>query len=227
MSFSTKLIVATVVVATFLVVAALLLKRYAPKADFVVPLIISAIALAVSLVSAFKNELFDFTLRAVPGELTLAVASSESHRSFAIIYGVSFINEGYGHGIIEAVALKIHGADGVRLYTPIFEVDYEKFLQGRRLLHADNIRGRFAPFVLGSREASKHFIVLSQEEKNDKYPFKEWRAGKYRFEFWVKTSADSRANPVDAHEWEITQEMIDRYFSGEGAILADQKIDVR
>jgi len=115
----------------------------------------------------------------------------------------------------------------VRLYTPIAEVDYEKFLQGRRLLHSENIRGPFAPFVLGSREASKHFILLSQEEKNKKYPFKEWTAGRYRFEFWVKTSADSRANPIDMHEWEISQDMIDKYFKGEGAVLTEQKIDVR
>lgn len=227
MSFATRLVVATVLTAALLVVAALLLKRYATKYEFVVPLIISAIALAVSLVSAFKNELFDFALRVVPGELTLAVPTSPSHRSLAIIYAVSFINEGYGHGIVEAVALKIQGADGVRLYTPIAEVDYEKFLQGKRLLHGENIRGPFAPFVLGSREASKHFILLSQEEKNEKYPFKEWTAGRYRFEFWVKTSADSRANPVDTHEWEISQEMIDKYFKGEGAVLTDQKIDVR
>ena len=226
MSFATKLVVATFVMAAVLVAIAVLLKRYAPKAEFVFPLIISAIALAISLVSAFKNELFDFTLRAIPGELTLAVPSMPSHRSFAIIYAVSFINEGYGHGIVEAVALKIHGLDGIRLYTPIAEVDYEKFLQGRRLLHAENIRGPLALFVLGSREAAKHFILFSQEEKDAKYPFKEWIPGKYRFEFWVKTSADTRAHSVDAHEWQITQDMIDKYFKGEGAVLTDQKIDV-
>jgi len=227
MSFTAKLTVATVVVAACLLGMALLLRRYAPKAEFVFPLILSVIALAVSLVSAFKNELFDFNLRAIPGELTLALPTSPSHRSLAIIYAVSFINQGYGHGVVQAVALKIQGADGVRLYTPVAEVDYEKYIQGRRLLHADNIRGPFAPFVLGSREASKRFILLSQEEKNERFPFKEWRPGKYVFELWVTTSSDGKGKAVDTHEWEITQEMIDGYFQGHGAVLTTQKVDVR
>ena len=226
MSFATKVVITTVLASVALVVVALLFRRYATKYEFLAPLVLAAVALSVSLVSAFKAELFDFGLRVVPGELTLAVPTSASHHSLAIIYTVSFINEGYGHGILEALALKIHGNDGVRLYTPVAEVDYQKFLQGKRRLHAENILGPFASFILRSREATKHHILLSQEENSEKYPFREWTGGKYRFELWAKTSADDRPRVIDSHDWTISQEMIDNYFLGQGATLVDQRIDI-
>jgi len=226
MSLTTKLLLTTGVTVAVLLVAALLLKKYTPKYDFAFPLLVSVVALAISLVSAFKNELFDFKLHVVPGEVTLAVPTLPSHRSFAIIYSLSFINQGYGHGIVEWVALKVHGPDGTKLYTPVAEINYEKFLQGKRQLHSENISGAFGPFILGSKEASKHFILLAQAENNPKYPFKEWREGKYRFEVWVKTSNDSRPRAMHIREWDIPQRMIDAYFRGEGTVLIDQHIDL-
>lgn len=224
MSFTTKLIFATLSLAITIFIVTLVLKRYAPKYEFTFPLLVSAIALAISLVSAFKNELFDFKLHMVPGSITFAVPSSPSHHSFALIYNLSFINEGYGHGIVEWVALKIYSSDGIKLYTPIAEVNYEKFLQGKRILHAENILGPFSPFILGSKEATRHSILFSQEDKNIEYPFKEWIPNKYKYELWVKVEGENRAQPIFKREWEITQQMIDRYFNGEGAVFTNQEI---
>jgi len=211
-------------IALFFLVA-FALKKFAPSSESLLPLVLSIIAITVATISAFKNEIFGFQPRVITGELVLAVPSEPSHRSFAIVYSLSFINKGYAEGIIEWVALKIHGDDGVRLYTPIAEVDFEKLLQGRRVLHSDNIRGAFSPFILGSKEASRHFVLFSQEEKHSKYPFKEWRPGKYRFELWVKSDRTS-ARAVERREIEITQEMIDQYFRGTGIVLMNYKIDV-
>ncbi|MDQ7815548.1 MAG: hypothetical protein RDU14_00820 [Melioribacteraceae bacterium] len=224
MSFTTKLILGTLSIALIIFIGALVLKKYVPRYEFTFPLLVSAIALAISLVSAFKNELFDFKLHLVPGSITLAVPSSPSHRSLARIYNLSFINEGYGHGIVEWVAVKISGTDGIKLYTPVAEVNYEKFLQGKRVLYAENILSPFSPFILGSKEATRHSILLSQDENNAEDSFKEWIPNKYKFELYIKVTGENRAQLMDTQEWDITQQMIDKYFNGEGAVLTKQEI---
>jgi hypothetical protein len=158
-------------------------------------------------------------LSIVTGPLTLAPPTAPSHRSLAIICDLSFVNNGSHEGIVESIKLKIRGADGTRLYTPIAEVDYEKFIQGRRALHAENIRGPFAPFIVLQQNVVKHFFLFSQEEQNKEYPFKEWVPGKYTFELWISSSPMVTKNPVHTDEWDITQKLIDDYFSGTGAVL--------
>jgi hypothetical protein len=227
MSFTKKLLFATFCVTVIIFITAIVLKKYLPKYEFAFPLMISAIALAMSLMAAFKNELFSFDLHLVPGSITLAVPSAPSHKSLALIYNLSFINGGYGHGIVEWVALKVSSPESTKLYTPVAEINYEKFIQGKRILHAENIIGTFTSFILGSKEAVHHSILFSQEEVNKDYPFKEWIPNKYKFELWAKVSDKSQAHMIHAQEFEINQQMIDGYFAGEGSVLTNLKIKIQ
>jgi hypothetical protein len=226
MSLRWKALAAVAALALVLAATALLLWSVAPKYESFFPLVISVIALSVALISAFKNELFDFKLTARGGEIALAGSGNPSHKSFVIIQSLIFVNQGYGHGVVEAFVLKIHGADGVKLYTPIAEVDFEKFLQFMKPLGAEHMKGAVGPIVLGSKEAIKRFVAFSQEEKHSKYPFTEWKAGKHRFELWVTSSASTEPQLLHVHEWDIGQWAIDAYDKGETSVLTDHRIEV-
>jgi len=227
MSGGTKLALTVVAVIILVLVATLVAKRFAPRQDYLPALILSAVALAISLVSAFKEHLFEFHLRVIPGEVTFAVPTAPSHRSVAIILSASFLNEGYGQGVVEWIAIKIKQGNTVKLYTPIAEVDYEKFIQGRRKLHGENIRGGFSAFVLHSREGTKKHILLSQEENNPKYPFSEWKPGKYEFEIYVKSTESRRPIRIATIPYDISGQMLESYFKGEGGtVLMDRQIDL-
>jgi hypothetical protein len=200
-------------------------KDWGPPQDSIA-IAFSLVALAVSLVSSFKNELFDFSLDVVAGELVLAAPTGPSHNSLALVFPLSFLNLGYGEGVIEGLAVKaVFCKTGqAKLYTPVAEIDIEKFIQGRRRLHAENALGAFAPFPLHSKEVVKKHILFTQEEHNEKHPFSPWEAGTYRLEIYAKTSASKQAERVSVFEKEITQEMLDSYFSGNSQYLMAELI---
>lgn len=183
---------------------------------------LSLIALAVSLISSFKNELFDFHLDIVGGELVLASPTGPSHNSLALVFPLSFINRGYGEGIVESLAVKavFCNTQETKLYTAVVEIDMMKFIQGRRKLHAENTLGSFAAFHLDAKAALKKYILFTQEEQNENFPFSSWEAGKYRFEIYTKTSASRKPHKVTEFEREITQEILDSYFSGTSQYLS-------
>jgi hypothetical protein len=224
--FKTILIGFGVALAISLLVIVLPIKRFETQYKYVIPLIISIVALVTALIGTFKNELFPFDFRLIPGEVIFAVPTSPSHHSLQIVLALSFINEGYGQGVIEWIALKIKTKNTVKLYTPIAEIDYEKFLQGKRKLHAENIKGSFGPFTLGAREAVKKYILFSQEENNSKYPFNEWSEGDHKFEIWVKTSNEEKAKLVNTFKLKIDKKLLESYFSGNGAVIMIREIDI-
>jgi hypothetical protein len=226
LSGGVKLALTVAAAAIIVLLATVAVKRFAPGQDDLPALVFSAVALAISLVSIFKEHLFAFRLRVIPGEITFAVPTARSHRSVAIILSVSFLNEGYGQGVVEWVAIKIKQGNSVKLYTPIAEIDYEKFIQGRRRLHAENIRGGFSAFVLHSREATRKHILLTQEEDDPKYPFNEWQPGKYEFEIYVKSSESRRPILIATKRYDVSDELLKKYFSGVGAVLMDRRIDI-
>lgn len=187
---------------------------------------LSLVALVVSLVSSFKNELFDFSLDVIAGNLILATPTAPSHNSLALVFPISFLNLGYGEGVIEDLAVKavLSQTGQAKLYTPFTEIDIEEFIQGRRRLHAENFLEAFRPFPLHSKEAVKKYILFTQAEHSERYPFSPWEAGTYRFEIYAKTSASKKAEKVSEFEKEITQEELDSYFSGNSRYLVTRSI---
>jgi len=225
-SFKIILICLGIVLGISLLVIILPTKRFESQYKYIIPLVISIIALATSLIGTFKNELFPFNFNVIQGELIFAVPTGPSHHSPAIIMALSFINKGYGQGIVKWPALKIITNQSVKLYTPIAEIDYEKFLQGKRKLHGENIKGAFGPFILGAREVVKKYILFSQEENNSKYPFNEWSEGDHKFEIWVKTANSNRAKLAGTLNQKIDKKLLESYFSGTGAVIMNREIDI-
>jgi len=226
LSFKIILIGTGVALGISLLVIVLPTKRFETQYKYIIPFIISIVALVISLIGTFKNELFPFNFRLITGEVIFAVPTNPPYHSLQIVLALSFVNEGYGHGVVEWPALKIKTKNTVKLYTPIAEIDYEKFLQGKRKLHAENLKGAFGPFTLGAREVVKKYILFSQEQNNSKYPFNEWSEGDHKFEIWVKTSNEEKAKLVNTFKQKIDKKLLESYFSGSGTLIMNREIDI-
>ena len=153
-----------------------------------ITVLVSIFALIISLISAFKDDLFPFQLEILSGNLIAFGPSPEGHNSIAIVFPMSFINEGHGTGIIESVVVKIEHQENreKKLYTPIAEVDVEKLIQGKRRLNAENSKGGFAFFPLKGKQIIERSFVFAQEEHSEKYPFNIWKPGAHKITIFIK-----------------------------------------
>lgn len=189
-----------------------------------IAVLISLLALTVSIVSAFKEDIFSFQPMVLFDEIIMAPPSGPSHDSIALVLPLTFINKGHGAGVINMLALRIESADGVKLYTPLQQVDFEKYISGRRKLHAENIKGSFNAFALGSRATSKMHLLFSQEENSEKYPFSSWTSGNYIFRLFVNHFKGEQGREIAClGPMQITDEMLSAYKAGSGNSLCPSR----
>lgn len=154
--------------------------------------IIAILALLVSALGVFKNEIFPFSLKLFIDELLVPGDTANAQRTDAnlpLVLGVSFMNEGYAEGIIEYVFLKVIGEDNiVKIYNPTVEIDYKSYIQGARKLHASNIISQFSSFPMHSKSSVKKYIVF-QNLGSEKNPISDWNVGNYKIEIYCKHSS--------------------------------------
>ena len=177
-------------------------------------------ALCVSVVTAFKEDIFPFRPQVVLDELILAPPSNPPYENVGLLLPLSYVNVGHGAGVIEGMTLKVEGQGGVKVYTPVAEVDFQEFISGKRFLHADNVLGAFNVFPLGSREAVRKYVLFTQELASKRYPYSPWRPGKHVFRLFIKHSARSSPEQMAIVEYEISQDVLTGYMTGKGASLA-------
>lgn len=103
-----------------------------------------------------------------------------------IILPCVFLNDGNRTSIIEWIAFKVIGNNLTKLYTPITIVDYEKFLQGKRNVHAENIKSQFSEFAVMSKQMKEMAILFTQEIDNMKFRQSVWTPGKYEISIFIK-----------------------------------------
>ncbi len=104
------------VIASVAVIAALIFTG-ASLSQYIAVLI-SLLALTVSIVSAFKEDIFSFQPVVLFDEIIMAPPSGPSHDSIEFVLPLTFINKGYGPGVVNMLALRVESADGMK-----FEVD--------------------------------------------------------------------------------------------------------
>jgi len=210
-------VVASVAVIAGLVLTGASLSQY-------IAVLISMLALTVSIVSAFKEDIFSFQPMVLFDEIIMAPPSGPSHDSIALVLPLTFINKGHGAGVINMLALRVESEDGVKLYTPLQQIDFEKYISGRRKLHAENIKGSFNAFALGSRATLKMYLLFSQEEHSEKYPFSMWTAGNYKFRLFLNHSNGERGREVASLGYmQITGELLSAYKAGVGNSLCPSR----
>ena len=211
------LFLASVLVISGLLVADASIAQY-------VAVLISLLALVVSIVSAFKEDIFPFQPVVLLDEIILAPTSGPSHDSLALVLPITFMNKGNGAGVVHMLALRVECDGVVKMYTPLAQVDLQKYLSGMRKLHGENIVGSFNAFSLDGKETQKKHLLFSQEEKAEKYPFSTWKEGNYTFRLFLNQSNGGRATEVATlGPMQITGEMLLNYANGTGLSLCPSR----
>lgn len=215
--FFVAIVVACVMVVAGLVLVDASLSQY-------VAVLISLLALVVSIVSAFKEDIFPFQPSVLLDEIVMAPTSGPSHNSVAIVLPLTFINRGNGAGVINMLALRVESKGQVKLYTPLAQVDFQRYLSGKRKLHGENIIGSFNAFALSGKAMAKSYILFSQEEKSPIYPFSSWEPGDYTFRLFINQSNGGCAQEVSCiGPMQITKEMLTSYSNGNGCSLCPSR----
>jgi len=189
-----------------------------------VAVLISLLALVVSIVSAFKEDIFPFQPNVLLDEFVMAPTSGPSHNSVALVLPLTFINKGNGAGVIHMLALRVESKGKIKLYTPLAQVDFQKYLSGKRKLHGENIIGSFNAFALSGKATAQKFFLFSQEENSPTYPFSLWEAGDYTFRLFINQSNGGRAQQVSCvGPMKITEEMLTSYSNGNGCSICPSR----
>lgn len=188
-----------------------------PKIETILTVAISLMAVCISLFSIFKNEIFPFNLELIAGDnLTFQNGDIDGKFSPSLIVPISFINKGYSAGVIEMLSFKIIDEnEKVKYYTPIAEVDFEKLIQDKRMLHGSNLKGPFGSFALNAREAVKKFFLFTQEPNLEKYPASEWQASKYTFELYIKINDTKKLKKEKEFYYTVNEKLIRELKQGD------------
>jgi hypothetical protein len=143
----------------------LILSKIIPLVN-ALPLGISLLALIVSILSSFKNELFPFRLSVFSDGLHLVAAGvipPLSGVTIQVLLPITFLNQGYSESIIKNIRLVVTGEKSrVRKeFLPAFELDMAAFVQQNKGLNARNVLGAFVGFLLEAKKAVKKDIVFT------------------------------------------------------------------
>jgi hypothetical protein len=175
---------------------------------------IAVTALLVSVLSAFKEDVFPFRPRVLLDEVVLAAPTGSSHDSPAILLPLAFLNEGYGSGVVEGLTLKVTMGANSKVYTPVSEIDYAKFISGKRAIHAENVIGAFNIFPLAPRATLKKCILFTQEEQSIRYPFSTWAPAPHVFRLYLRHTASKAPVEVGSVTNDISAAILKQYKGG-------------
>lgn len=214
-SFPRRLAATVGAIITLAVVGAYMI-RNSDRASAWLPLGLSIASLAVSVLSAFKNELFEFDPQLVGGAIILPQTEPRSN-SLQFILPLNFVNAGYAEGVIEWVALKFVPTDGGEPFIcdPVAEIDLVKYIQGRRHLHAENILGGFLPFPLESKKSLAKAILFSPQQTTERV--REIVRAEYRMDVYLK-AANRRPVKILTVEKALSAKLLEDFANG-GSIM--------
>jgi hypothetical protein len=170
------------------------------------------------------NEAVEMQCDILVDTVIFAVTTAPSHNSPAIILPITFINHGVRTAIIEWVAIKIISEKSTKIYTPIALIDYEKFLQGKRALHAENVKSHFSEFALGTGLEKELHILFSQEESHSTFPFSLWETANHKFEIYVKYRDKDTPTLQRSLDVEVTNKLLQDYANGVSAVCSFREI---
>lgn len=142
-----------------------------------------------------------------------------------IILPLNLINDGLRTAVVEWISFKVVNKDMTKLYTPIALIDYEKFIQGKRVVHAENIISNYTQIAVGQKQTKEITVAFSQEIGNQTIAPSIWIPGKYDFNIYVKYR-DCSFPKLECilHDVEINQELLSRNQSGETSVFMVRNI---
>jgi hypothetical protein len=168
-------------------------------------------ALVLGLVILRKARLLEFCPEVLAGDVILPRASRA--RSPKLLLPLQFTNAGHAGGIIQWVALRltIDGqGDRSVLLSPVAEVDMAAFIQAKRQITPDNAVDPFIAFALDGRRAAAKFVLFDISERGRGAPL-ELRAGRYRFEVFMKGTHLATPRLERTFEHVLTEKHLEDY----------------
>lgn len=178
-----------------------------------IPIIISLIALLYStgVITKFKLKVnIDGYL------LPHSSLPNDQGASFPIILPIVFINTGNHSGIIEDVILEIknQNTNEIHIYSPVSEIDLQKFITERRVLHAENIVSpNFYPFNLNGNESCIKSILFTQDNGIKGFSGLPTKVGKYVISVLVKVNGNDYKNEFE-FTFDFNEQTLNQYNEG-------------
>jgi len=175
-------------------------------------LLLALVALAVSAFALLKVRALEFAPEVLAGDVILPRASRLGG-NVKFLLPMQFTNGGAADGVVEWVALRLT-VDGQAqhsvLFSPVAEVDMQRFIQAKRRLDAENTIEPFTAFALEGRRSLAKFILFDLAEKGRREPFA-LRPGRYGFELFIKSTAARGPKLQTSFEHALEQKQIDDY----------------
>jgi hypothetical protein len=149
---------------------------------------VSIVALAVAAFTALKMRRLEFCPEVLGGDVILPREGRPGPR-VRLLLPLHFTNAGHAGGVIEWVALRVTPeaqADHPVLFSPVAEVDMQRFIHARRCLSEECIEP-FTGFSIDARRSLSKFILFDLAERSRAAPFAVG-TGRHYFELYVKAS---------------------------------------
>jgi hypothetical protein len=175
-------------------------------------LLLAFVALAVSIFALLKVRALEFAPDVLAGDVILPRASRLGG-DVKLLLPMQFTNAGAADGIVEWVALRLTvdgQIDRSVLFSPVAEVDMQRFIQAKRRLDAENTIEPFTAFALEGRRSLAKFILFDLAEKGRREPLA-LRPGRYGFEVFIKSTAGRSPKLQTSFEHALEQKQIDDY----------------
>jgi len=214
-----------IIIALSLLVAAFA-GQYATPAAWL-PFGLALAAFGVALMCAYRLRLLDFAPEVLCGDVILP-RQSRIGGEVKFLLPLHFTNSGSAGGVVQWVALRVtvdnDPAHSV-LFSPVAEVDMQRFLQSKRRLDEQNSADPFIGFPLEGKRAISKFVLFDLAERGRTKPLN-LRAGRYSFELFVKTSATKGPKLERTFEHTITPKHLEEFAADAPVYLIDYQINL-
>jgi hypothetical protein len=221
-SFRQLRLAALGVVAAALLVALLLAR---PELAAWIALALAVPAFAMGTLALVKAKVLEFCPEVLGGDVILPRAAISGGR-VRLLLPLQFNNAGHADGIVEWVAIRLTldgRSDQSLLLSPVAEVDMQRFIQAKRRLEDENTIEPFTGFALEGKRSAAKFVLFDHAEKNRARPL-ELRAGRYRFELFVKATHSRQPQLARSFEHVLEQQQLENFRGGNTVYLINYDI---
>ena len=183
---------------------------------------ISLLALVISLISVFKNEIFPHDLNIYIDCFYLVrgnLMNSKGKNTIQIMPTLTFYNRGYGECPIRKIRIRVKPSKRSieYIFLPAVEIDIEALMQQRKGVNASNTKGAYSGFVLEPKKSAIKTIVFVPRISQDSPNFF-WVADMYKLEFQVQVHGTEKYKKYAEFDLDVTKSMLSMLLNNTGVL---------